>query len=146
MEIEKTQVNIKKGKNKLSKEELLSFVEKLLGNLVEDTLENIETIDHTTKEMHTFNEMDEMAEKPPEISDKRVKTMLKVLHNVPLVSYNDLDYGDGRIYPLIQMQILQQQVYNLCGYHMSHTLMQFVNYLKSIGSTVYLENINSSTR
>lgn len=132
-------------KLRLTQEELHPFITKLLNNLVEDTVESIESLKKGHNEIHSYSIIDEMEEKIPTIDEKRLKTMFKVLHNVPLISYNELEYN-GMMFPLIQMQVLQQQVYNYCGYHMSHTLLNFTNYLKSVGKTSYLENINSSVR
>lgn len=133
------------AKNRLTEEELTKFITKLLGNLVEDTIESVESLKQGHQEIHSYSIIDEMEEKIPIIDEKRLKTMQKVLHNVPLIYYNELVHN-GKMYPLIQMQVLQQQVYNYCGYHMSHTLLHFTNYLKSLGKTAFLENINSSVR
>lgn len=140
MQVEK----LPNSKPRLSKEELVAFVTKLLDNLVEDTVDEIEHINHTQHEVHAFSSVDDMEERPQVMCEKKLKTMLKVLHNVPIVTYRELVGPSGnQLYPLIQMKVLQQQVYNLCGYHMSHTLLYFVNYLKSQGKTAYLERINS---
>lgn len=133
------------GKSKLGLDELIPFVAKLLENLIEDTIDGIEALKQGHLELRDQSAIEEMDEKTVDIDEKRLKTMFKVLYNVPLVSYHELEH-QGFPYPLIQMQVLQQQVYNLCGYHMSHTLMNFVNYFKSYGKTSFLENINSSTR
>lgn len=134
-----------KGQGRLSEADLLPYLSKLIHNLIEDTVDNIDALKNGHQEIHSYSVVDEMEEKTAAIDEKRVKTMLKVLHNVPLISYNELE-ANGMVYPLIQMQVLQQQVYNYCGYHMSHTLINFANYLKSLGKTSFLENINSSVR
>lgn len=131
--------------NRLTEADLLVCIAKLLENLVEDTVEGVESLKRGHEALKMQSAIDEMDEKSTSINETRLKTMFKVLHNVPLISYKELE-SKGFIYPLIQMQVLQQQVFNLCGYHMSHSLMNFVNYLKSVGSTSFLENINSSTR
>ena len=136
-------------KNKLTHEELIPFLNKLLGNLVEDTVEKLDSLRKETSDVHSFSacaddEMMEEVNPRARLTEKQIKTMQKVLHNVPLLFYTELDYGDAKLIPLIQQNVLQQQVYNLCGYHMSHTLVNFVNYLKSGGKTVFLENISSS--
>jgi len=131
-------------KPKLSKDDLLTFVAKFLDNLLEDTVDELHSFEKTHHEVHTFSAIvDDMDDElTREINPKKLKTMLKVLHNVPLVTYNELMF-DNKMIPLIQMKVLQQHVYNLCGYHMSHNLIFFVNYLKSQGKTSYLERINS---
>lgn len=131
--------------NKLTEAELLPCIAKLLENLIEDTVDGLESLKRGHEALIMQSAIDDMEEKVPGIEEKRLKTMFKVLHNVPLISYKELE-EKGLIYPLIQMQVLQQQVYNLCGFHMSHALMNFTNYLKSVGATAFLENVNSSTR
>lgn len=133
------------AKERMTRGQVVLFVDKFLDNLVEDTMDAIEASKKMDRELQESLATDEMGEAKVVLSDKKLKTMLKVLHNVPLITYNELE-SNGATFPIIQMQILQQQVYNLCGFHMSHTLVNFINYLKSVGSTAYLENINSSAR
>ena len=133
------------AKEKMTREQLLLFVDKFLSNLLEDTVDAIELSKKMDRELEESLAEDEMSESKVVLSEQKLKTMVKVLHNVPLITYNELE-SHGATFPIIQMQVLQQQVYNLCGFHMSHTLVNFVNYLKSVGSTTYLENINSSAR
>lgn len=149
MEIEENEPT-RPFQSKMNKSELKTFIDKFLFNMVEDTIDEIEEgkirdrdlENHLKKTSNSIKNNLVLAPKPDE---KKIKTMLKVLHNVPLISYIELECN-GFTYPLIQMQVLQQQVYNLCGYHMIHNLMNFINYLKSVGKTSFLENINSSVR
>lgn len=140
---------------KLEPHEIQTFVEKLLSNLVEDTVEEIEKVSahHETIQNLELPLATSSRSQSSIDLDRRLNMLLKILYNVPLISCIEdpgrpasASKSTPEIRPsiTIQMTVLHQRISNLCGYHMSHNLINFLNYLKSIDRTEFLTNISSS--